>query len=657
MFFKSIDINNYGSITDFHYRFRFDKQGHPIPLVLIGENGSGKTLTIANMIDALIEIKRKTYGDNLFEVEEHNYFKIGSKNYITNGQNSSRVYIQLEHNKEKLQFTDIMSNNPLQVSKDKFIKSGDISNPSSFEEDGFWKEVSGTLKKKHYNEFVSLYFPVDRFYLPLWYNNENYKRIDYEKGKNINQPNSNIIKADVLSNIKEWLTLVYLQTTYQLVQLPNSINIPEEVRGKQVRANVDSNIQSIIKNAMNTILGKNDYSPRVPNRKHKLVSFSASGIDCKDISQLSEGQMSLFASALSIIKEWDMLHDNFTLNDICGCVIIDEADIGLHINYMYNNFPRVMRLFPNIQFIITTHSPFLIAGLSAKYGENIDIITMPEGIRIQDIHAFSEVRRAQELIYTGINQIRDEDEKMKKEIKRLRELQNKIVLYTEGTTDEILIKKAIEKLQINDLPLEIHAASQKNGKHNDDAIKKLLTTLQENPCVNNTVIGLFDRDAKPAIELFDASMNMVKLVDHEYVKLGEHIYAFALPVPHNRPEIDQISIEHYFTDKEIMTENEEHQRLFLEKEFYPSGNHIDDTKNYNYRSSKRCDGSIKIIEHGQNTFVTDRKGNGDFSLSKQRFAEAIRDDRSGFAEFDFSEFRKIFAIIRKIITEEREEHS
>lgn len=79
MYFQSIDINNYGSISDFHYQFRFDENGHPIPLVLIGENGSGKTLTIANMVDALIEIKRKTFRDGLFEVEKTTIIKLDRK--------------------------------------------------------------------------------------------------------------------------------------------------------------------------------------------------------------------------------------------------------------------------------------------------------------------------------------------------------------------------------------------------------------------------------------------------------------------------------------------------------------------------------------------------------------------------------------------------
>lgn len=652
MYFQSIDINNYGSVSNFHYRFRFDESGHPIPLVLIGENGTGKTLTIANLVDALIEIKRKTYSETLFEVNENNYYKIGSKQYISTGQNTSRVTISLKHGDNAMKYTDIMSNDPKRIAEDSFIKPNDIGDRSSFEENGFYKSASSSLKQKDYSEFISLYFPVDRFYLPLWYNESNYKRIDYSKKDNINQPRTNIIKVDVLSNIKEWLTYIYLNTTFQIIEIPNGPNIPKEMRGKKVQTIVDNHIQSAIKTVMNTILGTNDYQPRPMDRRNRTVAFTMSGINCNDISQLSEGQMSLFAIALSIIKEWDLTHNNFELSDISGCVIIDEADLGLHIRYMHDCFPRMMQLFPKVQFILTTHSPFMIAGLNKVYGENIDILTMPEGLKVTDINAFSEVQKAQELVFEGINQIREEDKRLKNEISQLHKLHDKIILYTEGTTDVILLKKALDKLQISDLPIDIYTASHNQGQHNDDTVKKLLNTLQENPCINNTIIGLFDRDAKPPIELFDCEGNKSMLIDHEYIKMGDHLYAFALPIPHERTEENEISIEHFFTDEEIMTENENHQRLFLMREFYPTGNHIDDSKDYNYRFASIKEGTIKIIEHEQKSFVTDRRGNGDFSLSKQRFAEAIRDDRPGFDDFDFSEFNKIFDVIRKIIAEE-----
>ena len=44
MVLRNISIKNYGPIDDLSYTFRFDETGKPIPLVLIGKNGCGKTL-------------------------------------------------------------------------------------------------------------------------------------------------------------------------------------------------------------------------------------------------------------------------------------------------------------------------------------------------------------------------------------------------------------------------------------------------------------------------------------------------------------------------------------------------------------------------------------------------------------------------------------
>ena len=63
MYFDRIEIKNYGCISEFNYSFRFDEKGNPVPCVMIGANGKGKTLVLANLVDLLVESKRKTYGN------------------------------------------------------------------------------------------------------------------------------------------------------------------------------------------------------------------------------------------------------------------------------------------------------------------------------------------------------------------------------------------------------------------------------------------------------------------------------------------------------------------------------------------------------------------------------------------------------------------
>lgn len=46
--------------------------------------------------------------------------------------------------------------------------------------------------------------------------------------------------------------------------------------------------------------------------------------------------------------------------DIEGLVLIDEIESHLHVELQKKIVPILMKLFPNIQFILTTHSPFIL---------------------------------------------------------------------------------------------------------------------------------------------------------------------------------------------------------------------------------------------------------------------------------------------------------
>ena len=65
MYLKEINIENYGSIKKINYKLPFYENGNPKPLVLIGKNGSGKTLLISNIVHALIEMKRMSLSNIL----------------------------------------------------------------------------------------------------------------------------------------------------------------------------------------------------------------------------------------------------------------------------------------------------------------------------------------------------------------------------------------------------------------------------------------------------------------------------------------------------------------------------------------------------------------------------------------------------------------
>ena len=58
---------------------------------------------------------------------------------------------------------------------------------------------------------ILLYLPSDRFYRPMWYNQENYNRINYETISNVGKSRTNFIKIDILENVYEWLIDCFLE--------------------------------------------------------------------------------------------------------------------------------------------------------------------------------------------------------------------------------------------------------------------------------------------------------------------------------------------------------------------------------------------------------------------------------------------------------------
>ena len=80
-------------------------------------------------------------------------------------------------------------------------------------------------------------------------------------------------------------------------------------------------------------------------------------------TQLSDG----FAAALDIVADliMKMQDDNSLTRDYQkeGIVLIDEIETHLHLGLQKIVMPLLTKTFPNIQFIVTTHSPFVLSSM------------------------------------------------------------------------------------------------------------------------------------------------------------------------------------------------------------------------------------------------------------------------------------------------------
>ena len=75
-----------------------------------------------------------------------------------------------------------------------------------------------------------------------------------------------------------------------------------------------------------------------------------------DFNTMSQGYSAVF----SIICDLMMRMESKQRYDLEGIVLIDEIETHLHVELQKKIVPSLIKMFPNIQFILTTHSPFIL---------------------------------------------------------------------------------------------------------------------------------------------------------------------------------------------------------------------------------------------------------------------------------------------------------
>jgi predicted ATP-binding protein involved in virulence len=95
-------------------------------------------------------------------------------------------------------------------------------------------------------------------------------------------------------------------------------------------------------------------------------------------SQLSDGYRNMIGMAADIAYRCIKLNGHLgakAVSDTPGIVLIDELDLHLHPKWQREVVSRLMDTFPRIQFIATTHSPFIVQSLKAEQLINLDRVT------------------------------------------------------------------------------------------------------------------------------------------------------------------------------------------------------------------------------------------------------------------------------------------
>jgi predicted ATP-binding protein involved in virulence len=90
-----------------------------------------------------------------------------------------------------------------------------------------------------------------------------------------------------------------------------------------------------------------------------------------DLAQLSDGERSFLAMVIDLCKRLARANPGIKTLDGEGVVLIDELELHLHPTWQRGSVDKLRRIFPKIQFIATTHSPFVIQSL--RPGELVNL--------------------------------------------------------------------------------------------------------------------------------------------------------------------------------------------------------------------------------------------------------------------------------------------
>jgi|694.fasta_scaffold18386_4 hypothetical protein len=571
MYLTSIEIENLGPISNLSFKPLVDGE-NPKPLVIVGTNGSGKTTILSTLVSSLVAFKQQAF-ENV-EVEAKKVFRMRGSRFLQTGKNFYTWQLEFGAELKVIEWV-------LNQTREEFEKS-DAPKPKA---DG-WKQIpaventgffvmpeeqsavgggvvlSPTMQRR-FRENVVLYFPSDRFEPPDWLNAGSVRSdLTFANPTRMQGSTSrNIFAKSLLKPTLEWLRGVILDrflSEYALTTLPvafqggNSIPFPAYVSQMGPNAKMVMAVANILECILALPTGSLQF--RLGNRTAPSLGIEAAvpgGVfEIADLLSLSAGQSALFCLFCAILRDADLASGgNVQIESIKGIVVIDEADLHLHLELQNRALPKLMRLFPKVQFLLTAHSPMLVMGIAKEYGElGFSLIEMPNGTPI-DCERYSEFDSA---FRTFAETIRFKEEV----IGRIRSVL-KPVLIVEGESDRVILEAAWKHIRKSqEQPFEVCSCGE-SRKWKSGGAKTLYALLEAIALYEDRVVlGLFDNDGEGAAQ-WNSLKNKSFSAQGDYL-LGHQkgkVFAMILEPPQSRSLFAPASIadrlleiEHFFSD-------------------------------------------------------------------------------------------------------------
>lgn len=306
-------------------------------VVLIGDNGSGKTTILEAITKAFVPVLRAVNGDAVKKCD------------LTNGDIRCGAF-----------GTAIRVGVTLDGGEYVWTNKRRLSSQISFDDAILQMETQNDLKflKNKYAECVE----QKKLPLVLYYGTDRIIREVPQRGHI-----KNFEVTDALRNCFD--NINYFRDFYDWFKTEEDI----ELRGLRDNPGYTNPKLNCVRTALERMI-KGYTNLRIELSPSRMLLTNEEGVDLQ-VDQLSGGYKAVLSVAADIAKRMSLANPN-SMNPLEeeAVILIDELDLHLHPKWQKTIVEDLKRTFPNSQFIISTHSPFIIQSLSAE--ELFDISTM-----------------------------------------------------------------------------------------------------------------------------------------------------------------------------------------------------------------------------------------------------------------------------------------
>lgn len=314
-FLTGISIKKVRHLQDIVIPLDKEKRKH---LILTGKNGSGKT----SVLEAMVKYVQSFLGEAGTTMEQAKKLY----NFYRTGYSELNLSVDSEENRKKI----------YETKRDLEYWESELKRLDS----GIYLDsTSNVLLQEKYDKgnFIFAYYRAERE-LQV----ENYRNIEKVELQN---------KYNITEKPGEKLTkyLVDLKATQAFT------------KDRKKAEKIDKWFHTF-ENILKKIFDDDDLVLEFDDETYQF-SICESGKEPFDFNMMSSGYAAIFDIINDLIIRMEAqsgLRSRFNME---GIVLVDEIETHLHLALQKMVLPILTGLFPNIQFVITTHSPFILSSL------------------------------------------------------------------------------------------------------------------------------------------------------------------------------------------------------------------------------------------------------------------------------------------------------